>query len=101
MQDEINRHIILKNLDNPPRMLFWDLDEFMLIAGPVVLGLFYSNFYIAASGFVVKKIYSKLIKGLPKGTVLHKIYWYFPSAFIEAIANVKNLPESFKRRLTL
>jgi conjugal transfer pilus assembly protein TraL len=75
-----DHYYIPKYLDEPPRWLFWTMDEAIVLIAPLLLGLIVFNRLIL--GFVLGVILMVILKKL-KGSrgphfLLSHFYWYFP-----------------------
>lgn len=96
MSDE-HQHIIFKSLDNPARILFWNIDEFLLMALPFFIGVLLSSWCLMFSGFIVKYIYSKFYKNHPRFILNHILYWYLPTGKLKKIGLFKSFAPSHIR----
>lgn len=98
------RNVILKTLDNQPRIVFWSLDEFLIMALPLVVGLLFKGFLgivVMLSGFPLKKIYTRLLKGSKTKSIKSAAYWFLPKKQSEKLLGTSNLPDSSQRELLL
>lgn len=68
---------IPNHLDDPPQLLLWEADEFMIIAFAIGLGVV-SGFMTASllGGVAVSKVYARLKDRRPRGFLAHLAYWY-------------------------
>ena len=94
-------HLVFKTVDNPLRILFWELDEFLCIAAPLFLGMCFSSFLLMCSGIVAKPLYTRLKKKCPNQHFKHMVYWYLPTRQLKKMGIVKNLPPSHVRAYLL
>ena len=92
---------ILKSMDNPGRVLVWDLDEFLVISAPLFLGICVGSLLVTLSGLLLKPFYSRLRKKLPRGALSAYIYWKLPSSSLRRRGMISNLPDSNARDLLL
>lgn len=92
-----DKGIIFKTLDNTPRMLFWDMDELLMVMVPFFIGGVLGSYLIMLSGFVIKKFYRRSKKRYPKGLLKHIIYWNIPTNVCIKAGIFKSLPHSHKR----
>ncbi|MFB5616681.1 MAG: type IV conjugative transfer system protein TraL [Nitrosopumilus sp.] len=98
------RNIILKTLDNQPRVLFWGLDEFLMMTIPLMVGLFFQGFFgfaIMFSGFPLKMMYAKFANQSRYFSFRSFIFWFLPKKKTELLLGVKNLPDSSSREILL
>jgi len=72
-------HAILSHLDNPPRFLFWTVQEALVLFMPLIIGLGVDCPKLAvlssALAYFVLKHYKR---SFGKGTLRHVMYWYLP-----------------------
>ncbi|MFA5922714.1 MAG: type IV conjugative transfer system protein TraL [Methylococcaceae bacterium] len=64
-------------LDDPPQILFWEFDEFILLA--IMFGVGIMVNYLAVmtvTGLVGIKFYRKIKDRQANGFLLHTLYWY-------------------------
>ena len=101
MNDRYSQYTIIKSLDNPPRMLFWRMDDFLIMAALFFVGLFLGSIFVAFSGVFFKYIYGKLREKYPKGRLQHQFYWILPYETFIRFGKFKNLPPSHKRDFIL
>jgi conjugal transfer pilus assembly protein TraL len=70
---------IPQHLDDPPRFLFWDLDEAILFMLAVVLGLMVDLVFVGgATGVALVLAYGKAKSGRHRAYALHLMYWHLP-----------------------
>lgn len=70
---------IPQHLDDPPRFLFWDLDEAILFMLALVLGLMVDLVFVGgATGVALVLAYGKAKSGRHRAYALHLMYWYLP-----------------------
>jgi conjugal transfer pilus assembly protein TraL len=70
---------IPQHLDDPPRFLFWDLDEAILFMLALVLGLMVDLVFVGgATGVALVLAYGKAKSGRHRAYALHLMYWHLP-----------------------
>lgn len=70
---------IPQHLDDPPRFLFWDLDEAILFMLALVLGLMVDLVFVGgATGVALVFVYGKAKSGRHRAYALHLMYWHLP-----------------------
>ena len=70
---------IPQHLDDPPRFLFWDLDEAILFMLALILGLMVDLvFFGGATGVALVLAYGKAKSGRHRAYALHLMYWHLP-----------------------
>lgn len=84
-------------MDNTPRMLFWGVDEFMVMAIPFFLGIIFGSVVIMLSGFVVRNFFCRWKRRYPKGVIVHVFYWKLPTQAFMRFGAFKSLPHSHLR----
>lgn len=95
------RQLMYKTLDNPIRILFWSVDEFLLLAGPLFLSMCLGSISLIFIGFILKPFYTKIKKQLPYGAFKHMLYWNLPTSTLRRMGRIKSLPPSHCRELLL
>jgi conjugal transfer pilus assembly protein TraL len=64
-------------LDDPQQMLFWEIDEFILLAFMFGIGIMVNYLgTLVLFGVIAVKYYRKLKDRQPPGFLLHAAYWY-------------------------
>lgn len=101
MSRDLSHHRIIKNLDNSPRMLFWEIDEFALMVAPFFIGLAIGSVFLMGSGFFLRIAYARIKRKMPKGVIQYTIYWILPKSILEHFGLIKRLPGSHLRELVL
>lgn len=82
---------IPRYIDDPPTILFWDVDEIAVICICMVVGIItgeLTKFIIG--GLLVSKVIGKLKDDKSDGYLQHVLYWW-------GIMPLKGLPPSYKR----
>ena len=70
---------IPRHLDDPPRFLFWDLDEAILFMLALILGLTVDLLFVgAATGVALVVAYGRAKSGRHRAFALHLMYWHLP-----------------------
>ena len=70
---------IPQHLDDPPRFLFWDLDEAILFMLALILGLTVDLLFVgAATGVALVVAYGRAKSGRHRAFALHLMYWHLP-----------------------
>lgn len=64
-------------LDDPAQLLFWELDEFLLLSIMFAVGIMV-NFLLTlvVIGIILVKYYRKMKDRRSNGFMLHVVYWY-------------------------
>ncbi len=97
----MERNRILKTMDNQPRVLVWELDEFLVVSAPLFLGICLGSLLIAFSGIGLKPIYSRIRQRLQRGVLASYLYWLLPSRALRRRGFFVHLPDSHERDLLL
>ena len=101
----MERQPIFKTLDNPIRILFWNLNEFVLMSIPILLGLYSGNLLVMTllfiSAYALKGRYAKVQKRFPNGSFKHVLYWHMPPQCLRKLGKIRRLPPSHHRELLL
>ena len=83
MSQDYEEYYIPKHLDSPSKIIFWQVDEFMMFFAPIMLGLFMDKLLVSSIAGILIYMQWKKIKGLGKGnTPLFFIYWFLPKVCI-------------------
>lgn len=81
-------------VDDPPNLLFWQVDEIAPIGIGLVLGMFLDQAGLCTlAGIALTRVYRKFRDARPDGFLAHALYWYsglsgakkavtFPNPFI-------------------
>lgn len=72
---------VLAHLDRPVRLLFWSLDEIVVMMLPFLIGIFTASFLVIGLGVVVYRFYRKNKKRYTPRYIKAILYWYLPSRF--------------------
>lgn len=73
---------IPRHLDDPPRFLFWDLDEAILFMLALILGILVDLLFVgAAAGVALVVAYGRAKSGRHHAFALHLLYWHLPVTF--------------------
>lgn len=94
-------NILINTLDNPTRVLFWDVDVFLIVVAPFFVGMAFSSLLMMLTGFFVVSPYKKFKKRYPRGTLKHKCYWNLPHDIFKKSGKFKSFPPSHERELLL
>ena len=82
---------IPRYIDDPPTILFWDVDELAIICICMVVGIITAELTkFIIGGLVVSKLVGKLKKDKSEGYMQLILYWW-------GIMPLKGLPPSYKR----
>lgn len=92
-----NQSTIFKTMDNTPRILFWEIDDFLVMSAPFFMGILAGSICLMLSGIVLKKFYARWKKRYPRGLLRHTIYWHMPTKAVNKLGIFKRLPQSHKR----
>jgi len=87
----LQEYYIPQHLDAPARIVFWQVDEFMMFFAPIVLGLLMEQLLISSIIGMVLYTNWRKIKGVGKGNIpLFFIYWFLP----KVLSKFKRTPHS-------
>lgn len=98
MQD--SKHFIFKTLDNPPRILYWSVDEFILMIAPVFFGIVFGSLLLMLAA-LLKVPYARFKRSLGHSSLVHCAYWHLPTDYLNRIGHFKSLPPSHERNFLL
>jgi conjugal transfer pilus assembly protein TraL len=84
---------IPQTLDDPPKILFWDMDQAMVFILMIGVGIAVSStFTFAIVGTVAAYFFGKAKSGKHRGFAKHLIYWFTP-----ATLGMRRTPPSYIR----
>lgn len=69
---------VLAHIDRPIRLLFWTLDEMVIMMLPFLMGLLLGSVVVMLGGVVLYRIYRKYKRRLSLSRVRALMYWYLP-----------------------
>jgi len=93
MQDR--DYYVPSRLDDQPRMLFWEMDEFFAMCIPFGIGIIIGYLFLGLiGGFLAAYAVGKLKAGRGRAIILHAIYWHMPS---DSIFKMNRTPSSYIR----
>jgi len=82
MNNDLQEYYIPKHLNTPPKIIFWQVDEFLMFCAPIIFGLLTEQLMISTIIAVIFYTNWKKVKGIGKGNVpLFFIYWFLPKTF--------------------
>lgn len=94
---------IIKTLDNPPRFLYWELKECMILIFSFLIGGAFESLvvlFVGIASFVAYRklnFYAKKIEITP----FHFLYWNLPTDALRRSGKFKTIPSSHKRDIVL
>ncbi len=90
-------YYIPKHLDDPPKALWWDMDEIVVFATIIFPGILLKNWTLLivfmVLGIYVTYQYTKIKSGKIRGFLIHLIYWSLGLKF-------KRIPASHIREIS-
>jgi type IV conjugative transfer system protein TraL len=72
---------IKKTLDNTPRLIFWPVDEAMMLIIPFMLGVLFGSLLIVLGSFIYAFSYRKFRKKNKEHNFKALSYWLFGVGF--------------------
>lgn len=86
---EINR-----NIDDPMSFFFWEIDEIVVIAATMFIGIVINSLItLGIIGMVFAYILRKIKKSSSEGVMIHFLYWH-------GFLPLRNCPKSHIRELS-
>jgi conjugal transfer pilus assembly protein TraL len=74
-----DKYYIPKHLNDPPRWLFWTMDEATILISGFALGVLFNHILIAGVLGIALMLLLKKLKGKEGNSfLLNRAYWYFP-----------------------
>ena len=78
---EKEHHYLLNYLDQPARLLFFTVDEFLILLAPLMMGFWFmwalTGLAFSAGGYVALRLVKKRLGG---GQVREGLYWHLPTS---------------------
>jgi len=82
---------ILRYIDDPVSFFFWDIDEVVVFATFMVVGLLTDTLtYLILVGFLLSFILSRVKQSRAEGFFMHILYWY-------GLCRLRGCPPSYIR----
>lgn len=72
---------VLAHLDRPVRLLFWTMDEIVVMMVPFLIGIMASSFTVFGVGIVLYRVYRKYKRRYSNRYIKALLYWYLPGKF--------------------
>ena len=64
-----------KTIDDPDQILLWSMDEFIVVAGLIGVGITFAQLFLSMVGaFFFLKVYRRFREGRPRGFIQHGLY---------------------------
>jgi type IV conjugative transfer system protein TraL len=101
MMTDDKRRMTLKTFDYSIRILFWSLDDFLILAPLCFLGVIFKSLYLIGLAFLLKSVYSHLKKKCGHQTISHYVYAYFPTSVCQKVGYFEGLPPSYLKEILL
>lgn len=90
----MDRYVIPGKLDEPERIGLWTIDEFVVMAGPFLIGILSQHImWGICFGILGWWVLRKAKAGRAGSWLLHMAYWYFPSG----VMGIQAVPPSYLR----
>ena len=91
---EVEAYYIPRQLDEPERLLFWSMDEALLMLLPVGIGIMSGFILTGVIAGIMFFLLWKKIKGAGQvNLAMYGVYWFFPSI----LSGMKFTPPSYQR----
>lgn len=96
MNDE-SRLSIPRRLDDKPKMLWWDLDQAIVVMTCLAVGIVAEMLMLGIGvGLLLGYLYSKAKSGKHPSFAVHLMYWFMP----EYCMKFKKTPPSYQNEFT-
>lgn len=93
---QADRYRIPTTLDDPEKMAFWTLDEFVILIGGFMIGILFSRFVEGIiAGFIGVYAIKKFKRGESLNILRYGLYWIAPPGMF----SLKRTLASYKREL--
>lgn len=97
MEKEYDQHLVLKTLDNPIRILFWNLPDFMMLILPFFVGMLFESTLLFLVGIALRIILKRALRRQRKGSAKLWVYWHFPTSTMNRMLKT-HMPASHIRK---
>lgn len=89
---------IPRTLDDPPLIVWWELDEFATLAGGVLLGMLANAFvvFLGVAAIVAWRV-NKLKRNGGRAALIDWLYWHLPWSLFRALLKVEVTPPNHIR----
>lgn len=87
-------YYVPRRQDDPPKVLFWEMDEAGVFILPLMVGLML-EFFVGGLvlGVIARSLFVKMKVGRGAAYVTHLLYWYTPSS----VFTLRCTPPSYVR----
>lgn len=99
MQD--SPRMTYKTFDEPIRILFWTIDEFLILIPLCFIGLILKSLFLICLAFTSKAFYAQMKKKRRHQSYSHFIYLYLPTAVCQKVGYFEGLPPSHLKEVIL
>lgn len=96
-----NGRMTCKTFDQSIRILFWTLDEFIILIPMCLLGVFLHSLFLLCFAIALKAIYTKVKKNRRHRHLTHYLYQYFPTLICQRLGFFEGIPPSHLKEVIL
>lgn len=90
-----------KTFDQPIRILFWTLDEFLILIPLCFVGILLRSLFLLGLAISLKAIYTRITKKCRYQSISHYLYHYFPTEICQKFGYFEGLPPSHLKQVLL
>ncbi|WP_042280648.1 type IV conjugative transfer system protein TraL [Candidatus Protochlamydia sp. R18] len=90
-----------KTFDQSIRILFWSLDEFLILIPLSFVGIFLRSLVLLGLAILLKTLYVQMKKKSRHQPLSHYLYQYFPTSFCQKLGYFEGLPPSHLKKVIL
>jgi type IV conjugative transfer system protein TraL len=90
-----------KTFDQSIRILFWALDEFLILIPLCFIGIVLRSLLLLGLAISLKAIYTQIKKKCRHQAFSHYLYRYFPTTICQKFGYFEGLPPSHLKELLL
>lgn len=90
-----------KTFDQPIRILFWTVDEFLILIPLCFVGILLRSLFLLGLACLLKTIYAQIKKKCRYQSLSHYIYIYFPTKICQKLGYFEGLPPSHLKEVLL
>lgn len=82
---------IKKTLNNTPRLVFWRIDDALIMLIPFAIGVLFGSLLLIAGSFISSYYYRKIRKQQGNINLKALVYWVFGSGFTNIPSHIRRI----------
>ncbi len=97
----LDQRMTCKTFDQSIRILFWTVDEFLILIPMCFVGIFFRSLFLLALALSLKIFYTHVKKACRYQSFSHYLYVYFPTNVCQKFEYFEGLPPSHLKEVFL